>query len=86
MKVKAYMVLSGRAYSKQPLNKGHFGTAQFVLCKEVVLFGRSKMCWNYREEVVRDCESCPLQRFIILCPYLGESTIRSYTVVSEQVH
>ena len=24
----------------EPLNKGHLGTALFVLCKEVVLFGR----------------------------------------------
>ena len=32
------------------LNKAHFWTASFVLCKEVVLFGRFKMYWNCREK------------------------------------
>ena len=44
----------------EPLNKGHFGTALFVLCKEVVLFGRLKMYKNYREELFWDLKLCPL--------------------------
>jgi hypothetical protein len=31
-------------------NTGHFGTAPFVLCREVVLFGWSKMYWNYKKK------------------------------------
>ena len=33
----------------EPVNKGHLRAVSFVLCKEVVLFGRFKMYWNYRE-------------------------------------
>ena len=33
-------------------NIGHLGGAYFVRCKEVVLFGRFKMYWNYREQYV----------------------------------
>ena len=44
----------------EPLNKGHFGTALFVLCKEVVLIGRSKMHKSYREELFWDPKLCPL--------------------------
>ena len=35
----------------EPLNKEHFGTGPFVLCKEVVLFGSSKMHMHYMEEL-----------------------------------
>jgi hypothetical protein len=36
------------------------GTVPFVLCKEVVLFGRSKRYRNYREELFWDLKLCPL--------------------------
>ena len=44
----------------EPLNKGHFGTAIFVLCKEGVLLGRLKMHKNYREELFWDLKLYPL--------------------------
>ena len=40
-------------------NTGHFGTV-FVLGKEVVLFGRSKMYWDYKEKISWDLQLCPL--------------------------
>ena len=33
----------------QPPNNGHFGRALFVLCREVALFGRFKMYYNYKD-------------------------------------
>ena len=60
----------------ESLNTGHFGTASFVLCKEVVLFERFKMYWNYREN------GGPQVLCTLLgnCPYFGVSTIRDFTV------
>ena len=37
-----------------PLNKGHFGTAPFVLCKEGVFFRRNKMYKNHMKDVSWD--------------------------------
>ena len=34
-------------YTVESRNKGHFRMASFVVCKEVVLFRRLKMYWNY---------------------------------------
>ena len=44
----------------ESLNKGHLRTASFVLCEEVVLSGRFKMYWNYREKIlgVTTCVLC----------------------------
>ena len=38
----------------------HFRAASFVLCKEVILFGRFGMYWDYREELFWDLKPCPL--------------------------
>ena len=43
---------NGIVNTVEPLNNGHFGTALFVLCKEVVLFGRLKMYKHYVEELL----------------------------------
>ena len=42
-------------------NKGHliWGSLS-VLCLEVVLFGRSEMCWNYRKRIFCDLQLCAL--------------------------
>ena len=62
----------------RPLNKGHFGMALCVLCKEVVLFEMFKM---YVLELLGGNILLPqavsfVERFVILCLYFGESTIR----------
>ena len=44
----------------EPPSKEHSGTALFVLCKEIVLFGRFTMYLNYREELFWDLKLCPL--------------------------
>ena len=44
----------------EPLNKVHFGTVLYVLCKEGVHFGRSKMYQNNREDVFWDFKLRPL--------------------------
>ena len=41
-------------------DKEHFGTASLVLSKEVALFGRLKIYWNYRERMFWDLKLCPL--------------------------
>ena len=41
-------------------NEGNFGIAPFVLCKEVVFFGKNKMYKNYREELFWSLKLCPL--------------------------
>ena len=58
-------------------NKGHLRTAEFVLCKVVVLLGRFTMCYNYREDLyMLGLQILSfVERFEVLCPYLGESTI-----------
>ena len=44
----------------ESLNKGQLGTALFVLCKEGVLFRRSKMYKNHMKDVFWDFKLCPL--------------------------
>ena len=44
----------------EPLNKGHFGTAPFVVRKEGALFGRSKMYKKHMKDVFKDFKLCPL--------------------------
>ena len=51
----------------EPPNRGIFGTAPFVLCGEVVLFGRSKLYRNYREELFQDLKLCLLRRELLYC-------------------
>ena len=59
----------------EPLNKGHFGTAPFFLCKEVVLFGRFKMYKNYIRGVFWDFKLCPLQKNLLFCVLMWESPL-----------
>ena len=53
----------------EPLNKGHFGTSHFVLCKEAVLCSEVK-------NVLLQWEGCTEGG----CPFLGESFIGGSTV------
>ena len=54
-----------------PPNKGHFGGSHVVLCREVVLFLRSKMYWSYGNRV----------SFMSGCPFLGGSFIGGSIVI-----
>ena len=59
------------------------GTVSCVLCREVVFFGRFKMyCRNCTGTV--SCVLCK-EVYLILCPYLGESTIGASTVATNSV-
>ena len=62
-------------------NRGHFGTTLFVLCEEVVLFGRLKCIRTIGKRIFGPQAVSFVERFIVLCPYLGESTIAGSTVV-----
>ena len=55
----------------EPLNKGHFGTNLFVLCKEIVLFGRLKTYKNYIRELFWDLKLCPLYGGYYIVTILG---------------
>ena len=71
----------------EPVNKGHFGTAPFVLSKEVVLFGRRKMYKKYGKLMIWRPQAVSfVERFVILWPYLESplsevplSTVCGYT-------
>ena len=65
----------------ETLNKGHFRTALFVLCKEVVLFGKltcTRIIWK---NILGPQAVSFVKRFIVLCPSLGECTIGDSAVV-----
>ena len=48
-------------YTVESLNEGNFaGGSLFVLCKDIVLFERFVMYWDYREELFLDLKLCPL--------------------------
>ena len=59
----------------EPMNKGHFGTALFVLCKEVVLFGRLETYKHYMEELFWDLKLCPLWKGLLYCVLVWESPL-----------
>ena len=46
-------------------SKVHFGTASFVLCREVGLFGRFKMHCSYREKIFLDVKLCPCREGVL---------------------
>ena len=69
----------------EPPNKGHFGTAPFVLCKEVVLFGRSKMYKQYMEELFWDLKLCPLWRRSLYCALVWESPLLEFPLYTERI-
>ena len=69
----------------EPLNKGHFGdsinSADLFFVERFSSLGGSKCyCRNYTGAISRVL----CKRFVILCPYLGESTIGVFTV--ENIH
>ena len=65
----------------EPPNKGHLGdninSADVPFVERLSSLRRFKMYWDYREANFWDLELCPLyiERSIILCPYLGGSTV-----------
>ena len=56
---ETHRYLYSKRYIVEPPNKGHFGIAPFVLCKEVVLIRRFKM-YKYKEELLWDLQLSPL--------------------------
>ena len=66
----------------EPPNIGHFRAASFVLCKEVVLFERFKMYWNYIEKYfgVSSCVLCIEAVLILECP-LYEILLQSFYIL-----
>ena len=65
----------------ESLNKGHLiWSSLSVLCKEVVLFEGSEMCWDYRKKIFCDLQLC-LCREIVLISERPLSKIPMYVYV-----
>ena len=80
-KIVGRILLWGIQHTGEPLNKGHFGddinSADLFFVERLSSLGGSK----YIVQIILGPQAVSfVERFIILCPYLGESTVRGSTV------